>query len=308
MNHPEDRSVLATTIIITFGAKILNSNQVLLLVTEHGHNSGVGEAKGDLQPDRIVILKDLIEGTPGYRLLSQTAFKVILKAPTKTKTDRKMLSDIVGNLGAIPEWKLPLVKGNQRGSIIRIYEGSNATGDPYDGTAVYGWALAAEKKSRYTQRTTYYGHHSDHGTPGYRAPTPLPVSLSSFRPGRAQVSLLSFRPVRERVTGEVVITWVTEAELNNAGFNIKRSKTKDGLFKVINQKGMIAGHGTTGKRHVYTYTDTTARPTTIYYYQLESISLDGTRRTLATTRLRGHIGGSRYRFEEAPFWWKDLNR
>ena len=307
MNHPEDKSVIATNLIFPLGAKILDANQVLLLVAEQGHNSGIREAKGDLQRDCVVILKDHIGGTPGYRLLSQTAFKVTLRAPTKTKTARKMLSDIVGNLGAVPEWELSLIK-DKRSSIIRVYEGNNATGDPYDGTAAYGWRLAAENSSLYAQRTTYYGHHSDHSTPGYRSSMPLPVSLSSFPSARTQVSLSSFRPVRERATGKVVITWVTEAELNNAGFNIKRSKTKEGPFKVINQKGPIAGHGTTGERHVYTYTDTTARPTIVYYYQLECVSADGTRRTLTTTHLRGHVDGSLHHFQEVPFWWKDLNR
>lgn len=293
MNHPEDKSVITTNLTFPLDAKILDANQVLLLVTEQGPNSGVGSAKGDLRADGVVILKDLIGGTPGYRLLSQTAFKVTLRAPT-TKTTHKVLSEIVGNLGVIPEWELPLVKGNRRSSIIRVCEGNNAIGEPYDGTAAYGWELASEKKYQLMPHATYYGHHTDLSTPGYRAPAPLPVSLSSSR------------PVRERATGEAVITWVTEAELNNAGFNVKRGKTKDGPFKVINQKGMIAGHGTTMERHVYTYRDTTAKPTIVYYYQLESISLNGTRRTLATTRLRGHIGGSRH-FEEAPFWWKDLN-
>ena len=43
-NHPEDRSVLATKLTFTLGEKILNADQVLLLVTEQGDNSGVGEA------------------------------------------------------------------------------------------------------------------------------------------------------------------------------------------------------------------------------------------------------------------------
>lgn len=50
-----------------------------------------------------------------------------------------------------------------------------------------------------------------------------------------------------------------------------------------------------------------AKPKVLYYDQLECLSEDGTRRTLThPMRLKGHIGGSR-RFEEAPFWWKDLN-
>lgn len=292
-NHPVDKSVLATTLAFTLDAKILDRNQVLLLVTEGGSNSGVGAAKGALHADRIAILKDLIGGTPGYRLLSQTAFKVTLKAPARTKTARKMLSDIVGNLGEIPEWELPLIVGNQRSSVIRVYESNNATGEPYDGTAAGGWEFAVQKDLQDTQGTTYYGHRSDYGTPGYRIREPLPVELSKFRPERKF----------EKSSSEVIIRWVTESEVNCAGFNIKRSQTRDGEFKVINPV-MIPGAGTTNERQSYTYTDKTAKPNVVYYYQLECTSVDGTRQVLRMNRLRGFVDGSLH-FEEAPFWWKD---
>ena len=285
-NHPEDKSVLAPKLTFALGAKILDADQVLLLVTEQGHNSGVGEAEGDLPADRVVILKDLIEGVEGYRLLSQTAFKVTLKAPAGKKTSHKAISDIAGNLGETPEWKLPRIEGNQRSSIIREYDGNTATGHPYDGTRADGWALTAKKDSRYAIRhNTYYGHRSDHGTPGYRARVTLPTELSNL-----SVELSRFFPRRDRRTGQVLINWTTEAEMNNAGFNIKRSTTRNGKFKVINPV-VISGAGTTGERQTYTYTDTTAKPRVVYYYQLECVSVDGTRRTLTLpTRLRGHIG------------------
>ena len=285
-NHPEDKSVLATKLTFTLGAKVLDANQVLLFVTEQGHNSDVGEAKDDLPVDRVVILKDLIGGAQGYRLLSQTAFKVTLKAPAGKKTSRKLISDIAGNLGEIPEWKLPLIEGNQRSSIIREYEGNSAIGHPYDGTRADGWELTAKKDSRYGIRhNTYYGHRSDHGTPGYRARATLPAELSDL-----PVKLSRFFPRRARYTGHVLISWTTEAEMNNVGFNIKRSTTRNGKFKVINPV-VISGAGATGERQTYTYTDTTAKPNVVYYYQLECISVDGTRRTLTLpTRLRGHIG------------------
>ena len=274
-NHPEDKSVLATTLTFTLDAKVLDRNQVLLLVTEQGPNSGIGTAKGDIPADRVVILKDLIGGTPGYRLLSQTAFMITLTAASDTKTVRRIPSDIAGNLGAIPEWKLPLIAGNQRSSIIRAYDGNNATGDPFDGTAADGWELTEKKNSRYViQSSTYYGHRSDHSTPGYRAPAPLPVALSKFR------------PERKKSSSEVVIRWITESEVNNAGFHIKRSTTKDGEFKII---AMIPGAGTTDERKVYTYTDKTAKSNVIYYYQLECVSVDGSRRTLGMTHLRENI-------------------
>ncbi len=301
-NHPEDRSVLATTLTFTLGEKILDANQMLLLVTEQGDNSGFGEAKGDFRANSVVILKDRIGGASGYRLLSQTAFKITLTAPIATKTERKTPSDIAGNLGATPEWilpsieeKLPLMEVNQRSSIIRVYEGN----DTSDGTRVDRWKLATEKSTRYIRGIIYYGHHSDHGTPGYRVDHPLPVD--------SPVELTHFRPARDKQTGAAMITWTTQVELNNAGFFIKRSNQRDGESKVINRT-MIPGAGTTNAQQSYTYTDTTAVPNVVYYYQLECVSADGTRQTLTRPiRLKGHLGEFR-RFEEAPFWWKDLNR
>ena len=290
-NHPEDTTVFATTLTFTLGAKILNADQVLLLVTEQGQNSGIGEAKGDLRAENIVILKDLIGGTPGYRLLSQTAFKVTLTAPATKEIARKMISDIAGNLGAIPEWEFPLIE-DKRSSIIRWYEGD----DTSDGTTANGWELASDNSFQYThsRSMTYYGHHSDHGTPGYHVTDLLPVELSHFR------------PARDRMTGAAKITWSTPSELNNAGFYIKRSQQRDGESKAINAT-MIPGAGTTNEKQSYTYTDTTAKPNVVYYYQLECVSVDGTRRTLTRlTRLKGH-GGSYRLFEEAPFWRKDFN-
>jgi hypothetical protein len=291
-NHSEDTTVLATNLTLTLDAKILDADQVLLLVTEQGDNSGVGEAKGTLRADNIVILKDLIGGTPNYRLLSQTAFKVTLKAPVVTKIGRKrkILSEIAGNLGAIPEWELPLIEGNQRSSIIREYDSNDITASPYDGTRADGWELASEKGYQYTQGTAYYGHHSDHGTPGYREAAPLPVELSGFRPARGKSS--KFRLAREKPTGVIIITWTTQSEMNNTGFFIKRSQRRDGESKIINAT-MIPGAGTTHEKQFYTYTDTTAQPNVVYYYQLECVSVDGTRRTLTRPiRLRGHIGSS----------------
>ena len=299
-NHPEDTTVLATNLTVTLGAKILDADQVLLLVTEQGDHSGTGEAKDTLRADGVVILKDLIGGTQGYRLLSETAFKVTLKAPVVTKTGRKrkILSEIAGNLGAIPEWELPLIKGNQRSSIIREYDSNDATASPYDGSRADGWELIAKKGSRHTiQHVTYYGHRSDHGTPGYRArailstkPPDSPVKLSDL-----PVKLSHFRPARDRATGATVITWSTLSELNNAGFFIKRGYQRDRAFKVINAT-MIRGAGTTNEKQFYTYTDTTAKPNVVYYYQLECVSVDSTRRPLTRPiRLRGYIGFNGHR-------------
>ena len=101
-----------------------------------------------------------------------------------------------------------------------------------------------------------------------------------------------FRPARDKATGAVMITWATESELNNAGFFIKRSNQRDGEFKVINAT-MVPGAGTTSEKQFYTYTDTTAQPNVVYYYQIEDVSLDGNRQTLTRgIRLKGHVGAA----------------
>ena len=102
----------------------------------------------------------------------------------------------------------------------------------------------------------------------------LPVSLSSFR--------------AEKTLAGILLKWTTESELDNAGFNILRSRTQTGEFKQINTK-LIKGAGTTGERNTYTWTDTTATPNTVYYYRIEDVSHAGARQQLATVRLKGLV-------------------
>ncbi len=105
----------------------------------------------------------------------------------------------------------------------------------------------------------------------------LPVTLSHFHAELTDVG--------------VVIKWTTESEVDNAGFYIYHSETKGGEFKVVNPS-MIQGAGTTAERNEYTWTDTTAKPNTVYYYRIEDVSHAGDREQLATVRLRGLISAS----------------
>lgn len=52
---------------------------------------------------------------------------------------------------------------------------------------------------------------------------------------------------------------------------------------------MIEGAGTTGERNSYTWTDTTAKPNTVYYYRIDDVSHAGLHKQLATVRLRGLV-------------------
>ena len=157
---------------------------------------------------------------------------------------------------------------NARGAVIPL--GKQAKwGDYID----HAWTHAANTK-RSIARETYYGQEDDIGTPLHTSGTPLPVTLSFFR------------PISEN--GKVVIHWTTESEIDNAGFNILRSPTRNGTFKYANPT-LIQGAGTSAERHTYKWIDTTAKPGTVYYYQIEDVSFAGERSRLTTTKLRGLV-------------------
>ena len=239
----------------------------LLLVAGNARSSSnlVGSA-------RVVDISDQVDQRGRYTLISTMAFMAALIPPQTTGI--LTYGDTAGNLDE--GWELPTSEGG-RSSLIR--READALGTATLGTAANGWVLASST-SLVSGPATWYGSDEDAGTPGYDSGGPLPVQLSHFR------------PARDKDTGAAVITWSTQSELNNAGFFIKRSQQRDGQFKVINA-AMIQGAGTTSEKQFYIYTDTTAQPNVVYYYQIEDVSLDGNHQTLTNgIRLKGHIGAA----------------
>ncbi|MXV84921.1 lamin tail domain-containing protein [Candidatus Poribacteria bacterium] len=223
--------------------------------------------------DRVVDISSQVGQRGRYAFISSIGFMAALIPPQMTGV--LAYGDTAGNLGADEAWEIPMDDSGRSSLIRREMDAGMAT----MGTDANGWVLASST-SLVDGPATWYGSDEDAGTPGYDAGGPLPVELSHFR------------PARDKATGAVVITWATQSELNNAGFFIKRSQQRDGEFKVINAT-MIAGAGTTSEKQFYTFTDTTAQPNIVYYYQIEDISLDGNRQTLTRgIRLKGHIGAA----------------
>ena len=213
---------------------------------------------------------------------------------TLTADDGKQTVDTVGNLGPKPKdsrradaqsfeklaWDLP-AGTNDEGNRVSITRRpgvaanmmTNAAGR-ITGTMKQAW-ISFEDADNQLSLGTYYGHSSDIGSPGYTTGGVLPVSLSKFRPERLD-------------DGSIVIRWITESELNNAGFNILRSEKRDGQFTKINTS-LIAGQGTTSERTTYSLVDKSAKPNVVYYYQIQDVSLDGQVQTLRQSRLKGDI-------------------
>ncbi len=83
------------------------------------------------------------------------------------------------------------------------------------------------------------------------------------------VELSSFKVLMEQK--RIILTWTTETESNNLGFEIFKKQNSDNFHKL----GFVLGHGTTTMRHNYSYEDDQLVNGT-YYYQLKQIDLDGT--------------------------------
>ena len=332
-----DVSVSSITLTIPEGTKIDPSGQhdtpsTILVVTEQGRNNLSGaDAAGQVLNLWDSNQTELILGgitKRRYALLSDMAFQITLAPPVpivvpaaaapapttaaeiaakraadaakkvadaQAAAERAAATDTVGNLGAdgAAAWALPMDDSGARSSLIRSHvQVSVGPAEPEDGTMMDSWGLASDTsfaQVTHIRASSYYGAANDVGTPGFRAGGALPVELSHFRPARQE-------------TGAVVITWSTQSELNNAGFFIKRSQQRDGEFKVINAT-MVPGAGTSSEKQFYTYTDTTAQPNVVYYYQIEDVSLDGNRQTLTRgIRLKGHVGAA----GKATTTWGDL--
>ena len=294
------------------GVRFIPPDQTILITADKVRNSGTSTSNHF--PDHRVASIWGTSAKGAFKMSSRRDIFLNAKGGflLEIVDGNNQVSDVVGNLdGVKPDifneagfddpysWNWPTdMVGNRRTSLIRKYDdrvprpgtpdrgvvGSmrgapapldTAVGDGEKGM-MYSWVHAADTKTARAQ-ITWYGSDGDYGTPGHTSSTPLPVSLSYFRPTLEN--------------GEVVIRWTTESELDNAGFNILRSDSRNGEFKQVNSE-LVQGAGTTGERNTYKWVDESAKPAkpgVIYYYQIEDVSFAGERQTLTTTKLKGLI-------------------
>ena len=236
----------------------------------------------------------------GNAILNPYGFYITLHAKGNEAENKWEPGDAVGNLAAPSRdrrgnrqsvdpiaWPLPnsVDVDDVRSSITRtniVTSMQDAGGMNIDGhtrvravgTDASAWMLSSMDGRTDRIDSTYYGHKTDISSPGQTVGSPLPVSLSYFRPTLEN--------------GEVVIRWTTESELDNAGFNILRSDSRNGEFKQVNSE-LVQGAGTTGERNTYKWVDETAKLGVVYYYQIEDVSFAGEHQTLTTTKLKGLI-------------------
>ncbi len=260
-------------VTLTLQEKVIQPNQTLLIVAGDARASST-----DVFPeDRVYNLLELHEKnlrikTARDTFLSGEGFYLKLSDRNGTKIDEVGNIDDNRRTDDAPVWVWPTNRRDgARSSVVRRYDkGAVAR----DGMLKSNWALAAHF-NKFKVESLHYGHADDIGTPGYRQGGALPVELSSFTLTRTDA-------------GPVVVSWTTESEVDNAGFNLRRSLKRDSGFTLLNPV-LIAGAGTTGERQTYTFTDTSAKPGVEYYYQIEEVSLGGRPEVLRTRYLPGPV-------------------
>ncbi len=125
---------------------------------------------------------------------------------------------------------------------------------------VYHYALWAQNKSG-TKVRNDQGDCEEFTTPPCDTGGETAVELASFTAGSVG-------------EGKVALNWKTATEVNNAGFNLYRSRLLDGIYKKINEEGLIPAQGDATAGASYRYEDTpSARGT--YYYKLEDVDTNG---------------------------------
>jgi hypothetical protein len=91
----------------------------------------------------------------------------------------------------------------------------------------------------------------------------------------ADTTLITLQDFRAFSNGDnVAVEWRTLSEVNNAGFNIWRSETADGIYKKLTESLIPARGGETWGAD-YSFEDFDVIPGNFYYYQLEDIEYSG---------------------------------
>ncbi|MCX5902696.1 MAG: VCBS repeat-containing protein, partial [Proteobacteria bacterium] len=101
--------------------------------------------------------------------------------------------------------------------------------------------------------------------------TIIPTTTTTTVP--ATVIQLSYFAATPKA-GKVILQWNTEAEIDNAGFNIYRAESETGKYSRINDS-LVPAKGSSTQGASYEFTDTDVQNRKTYYYKLEDIDLSG---------------------------------
>jgi hypothetical protein len=86
----------------------------------------------------------------------------------------------------------------------------------------------------------------------------------------------------------VTLTWQTQSEVENAGFNILREDPGTGAFKLVSSytsNDSLRGLGTSSTGQTYDFTDSRVISGTVYQYEIQSVTSDGFTKNIDTVQV-----------------------
>jgi hypothetical protein len=115
---------------------------------------------------------------------------------------------------------------------------------------------------------TFAAHIADFSFPGFSG-----TSSAFFATMKTTlIELASF--TAQAGKGRVKLEWVTESEIDNAGFYIWRSTEENGEYVRLNDE-IIPAQGSPGQGATYDFTDKTAKNRNTYFYKLQDMDVYG---------------------------------
>jgi hypothetical protein len=114
----------------------------------------------------------------------------------------------------------------------------------------------------------FVAHIADFTYPGF------PGTSSAFfgTQKTTEIELSSF--TAKASNGRVKLEWVTETEIDNAGFNIWRAEAENGEYVKFNDE-IIPAKGSAIKGAKYVFTDNIAKNRMTFFYKLQDIDVYG---------------------------------
>jgi hypothetical protein len=200
---------------------------------------------------------------------------------TPPESDSEDITITVGNVNRPPVLDTIGTKGGKVGELLQFvitatdpdgndltYSASNLPdGASFDaGAQTFSWTPGDGQAGVYPNvRFTV----TDNGTPSESDFEEITIFIEE---GPKLIELSSFAVYP--FNGSVLIEWITEAEIDNVGFNLYRSESKNGVYIRLNSD-LILAEGSSVEGAYYIYVDEDVQNRKMYYYTLEDIDLYG---------------------------------
>ncbi len=120
---------------------------------------------------------------------------------------------------------------------------------------------------------------------GYTRSVTAPTMGANEQSGDVSLAVQAADFVATADIGSVTISWQTQSEVDNAGFNVLREDPGTSSFRLIasyTSDDSLRGLGTSSTGNTYSFTDTKVVSGKSYHYKIQSVSTNGTTKDLST--------------------------